>query len=225
MTSKAKPKVDYVRMAYNGIRDMFLLNEVMPGQKLNYRNLSEKMNMSLTPVIQALKILEQEQLVRHIPNRGYFSEPYNPREIEDLYALRKIIEPALMPDVIANLSDEAANLIQSKYEAHKKLFEARDLVNRLRTDIDFHLTLAKISGRNTHYQTLYRIFDLLYLKYRAHYFTFANYKNAPGEHLSIVDSILQKNTRKAINAMRKHISRVEKYNLNSFSNSIAEQND
>jgi DNA-binding GntR family transcriptional regulator len=44
--------------AYTGIRNMLFHNEIMPGQKIAYRDLAERLGMSQTPVIQALKWLE-----------------------------------------------------------------------------------------------------------------------------------------------------------------------
>ena len=43
-----------------------------PGQKLIYHDLANKLNISITPVVQAPKGLERLNFVRHEPNKGYF---------------------------------------------------------------------------------------------------------------------------------------------------------
>ncbi|MEN8247236.1 MAG: GntR family transcriptional regulator, partial [Thermodesulfobacteriota bacterium] len=58
--------------AYNDIRKMIFLNEFRPGQKVAYRKMAQRLDMSLTPVVQALKLMEHMGLVRHEPNRGFF---------------------------------------------------------------------------------------------------------------------------------------------------------
>jgi DNA-binding GntR family transcriptional regulator len=217
------PNKDFVQMAYTGIRDMFWANEIIPGQKLNYRELAAKLNMSHTPVIQALKIFEREHLVKHIPNRGYYSETHNPKEIRELYDLRKLIEVALIPDTIKNLNEENINLIQNKFDENCKAIHRDNYPKRLQTDMELHLTFAEVAGRNIYYQTLQRIFDLLYLKYRAHFYIFASRKETEPEHKNIIYYILEKDATKAKAAMRKHISKVEKYMLNSLSPFLLEK--
>ena len=53
----------HTRKAYLGIRNMLFHSEIVPGQKISYRDLAERLGMSQTPVIQALKWLEFQQLV------------------------------------------------------------------------------------------------------------------------------------------------------------------
>lgn len=88
----AKETVDHVEVAYDGIRMMLLKNEILPGRKISYRQLAEKLSMSLTPVIQALKRLEYQGLVRHEPNRGYFTEPMSLQEVQEIYEMREVLE-------------------------------------------------------------------------------------------------------------------------------------
>ena len=62
MTKRAAPPgndngkaVGHTRKAYLGIRNLMLHNELAPGQKIAYRDLAERLGMSQTPIIQALK--------------------------------------------------------------------------------------------------------------------------------------------------------------------------
>ncbi len=51
----AKGRPDHTYIAYEGIKKMLFENEILPGQKISYRQLAERLQMSPTPVIQALK--------------------------------------------------------------------------------------------------------------------------------------------------------------------------
>ena len=95
--SPSEGKMAHTRKAYLGIRNMLFHNEIGPGQKISYRDLAERLGMSQTPVIQALKWLEFQQLVRHEPNRGYYTAPVSLQEVEEIYDLRELIELALLP--------------------------------------------------------------------------------------------------------------------------------
>jgi DNA-binding GntR family transcriptional regulator len=91
--------------AYQDIRRMIFLKELNPGQKVAYREMAERLGMSLTPVVQALKHMEFMGLVRHEPNRGFFIEQISPKEIEEAYELREMLETSLLPSVIKGLDD------------------------------------------------------------------------------------------------------------------------
>ena len=143
----AKETVDHVEVAYDGIRMMLLKNEILPGRKISYRQLAEKLNMSLTPVIQALKRLEYQGLVRHEPNRGYFTEPMSLQEVQEIYEMREVLEISLLPDVVKNLDEVAIRRLRHLVDAVNSAKAANDLNRRILKDRDFHLTLAKISGK------------------------------------------------------------------------------
>jgi DNA-binding GntR family transcriptional regulator len=183
----SRETTDHVETAYDGIRMMLLHNEILPGRKISYRQLAEKLHMSLTPVIQALKRLEYQGLVRHEPNRGYFTEPMSLQEIQEIYDMREILEISLLPDGIKNLDEAAIRRLRQLVEAVNSANTANDLNQRIQKDREFHLTLAEISGKRIPVQMLRYLFDLLYLKYSGS-LLFAAAKDAVGaQHNAIQD--------------------------------------
>ncbi|MCZ8284576.1 MAG: GntR family transcriptional regulator, partial [Bacteroidia bacterium] len=52
------------------LRQMLVENRISPGAKLNERELSEILNVSRTPLREAIKMLAAEGLVELLPNRG-----------------------------------------------------------------------------------------------------------------------------------------------------------
>lgn len=52
------------------LRQMLVENRIVPGAKLNERELSEVLNVSRTPLREAIKMLAAEGLVELLPNRG-----------------------------------------------------------------------------------------------------------------------------------------------------------
>ncbi len=65
-------KKDLTMLAFNGIKNLMFRNEFTQDLRLNARELSKKLDMSPTPVIQALKLLHFQGILGHIPNKGYF---------------------------------------------------------------------------------------------------------------------------------------------------------
>ena len=116
-----KSRDDYTHEAYMGIRKMFFTNEIIPGQKISYRDLAERLDMSSTPIIQALKRLEFQGLVRHEPNRGYYTEKISLDELIEIYDFRELIEVSLLPETIRTISRQG--LAKLKKDIPSEFFE------------------------------------------------------------------------------------------------------
>ena len=89
---KKSDKIDLAQKAFQGIRQMLFYNEIIPGQQIKYQELANKIGVSITPVIHALKWLEFKNIVRHEPNRGYFVNEVSLKEIREVYDIRLSIE-------------------------------------------------------------------------------------------------------------------------------------
>ncbi len=217
---KAAP--DRVEVAYEGIRMMLLNGALLPGRKISYRQLAERLGMSLTPVIQALKRLEHQGLVRHEPNRGYFTEPMSMQEVQEIYEMREILETTLLPDVIKNLDERAIHRLR---ELVDQVSQSGDLNERILKDRDFHLTLAEISGKRVPLQVLRYLFDLLYLKYSASLFFAAAKETVGAQHHAIYDAIISQELSIARKAMQDHFREVKGLALKSLGRIMAQATD
>lgn len=66
------------------------------GQRINESELSEALEVSRTPLREALCRLDSEGFVTTRPRRGFFVRELGPREIEELYRIRAILDPAAL---------------------------------------------------------------------------------------------------------------------------------
>jgi DNA-binding GntR family transcriptional regulator len=198
----------HTRKAYQGIRNMMLHNELAPGQKIAYRDLAERLGMSQTPIIQALKWLEFQQLVRHEPNRGYFTAPVDLEEVAEIYDVRETLELSLLPGIIRTIDKKGIQKLRSALEAHLRASREIYLAERLKRDMEFHLTLAQISGSKVHCKILSDLFDLLYLKYSGNVLFSKSMDSADADHQALFDSIVTGNLKTARRTLSRHIRRV-----------------
>jgi len=168
MTRSALKKnggIDLTQKAHMLIRQMMFHNEIVPGQKLAYRDLAQRLNMSLTPVSNALKYLEFQGLVRKELNRGYYTESISMKEVQEIYDFRELIEVSLLPDSIANLDKQGQERLREAFEASVGSPGNSYVSQRASKDVRFHMTLAELSENRTQSRALGHLFDLLYLKY------------------------------------------------------------
>src|SRR5882762_11700652 len=74
------------------IREMVLLGELLPGQRVAEAPLAERLGMSRTPVRQALPLLAQEGLLMEHETRGFVVRAFTEADIVDSIDLRGLLE-------------------------------------------------------------------------------------------------------------------------------------
>jgi len=211
-----KTKDDFTQEAYMGIRRMFFLNEIIPGQKISYGDLSKRLGMSTTPVIQALKRLEYQGLVRHESNRGYYTENISLKEIIEIYEFRELIEASLLPKTISRIDKKGLKTLKKALDSHLEAVRDIYLKERLLKDMEFHLALATLSGCTIQINTLKSLFDLLYLKYRGNILFVTPMETVDSEHIKLYEYIADSNLDGATMILKQHISNVKEHAIISI---------
>jgi DNA-binding GntR family transcriptional regulator len=214
--------LDHSHQAYQGIRRMLYLKELVPGQKIAYRELAEQLQMSPTPIIQALKWLEIQGFVRHEPHRGYHIEPFSLQEVEEIYELRELLELSLLPVAIEHLNEEGIQQLKAALEAHLSAVREFYLKERLFKNMEFHLALAALSKKGTQLRILRNIFDLLFLKYGGNYLPIASLTSVDQEHQEIFDCVVSRDLKGAQKVLSQHISNVKRQVLESLRQMLEE---
>jgi DNA-binding GntR family transcriptional regulator len=82
-----------VELAYRSIREQILSGEQAGGEWLRESDLAAALGVSRTPVREALRRLSAEGFVRHERNRGAQVQSWTFKDLEDVYALRSLVEP------------------------------------------------------------------------------------------------------------------------------------
>jgi DNA-binding GntR family transcriptional regulator len=92
---------------YQAIRSAVLTCEFQPGQELREQVLAERYRVSRSPVRDSLLRLAQENLITVLPRQGYRVKPISISDVEDIFGLHLVIEPACAA-AAANRGDDAA---------------------------------------------------------------------------------------------------------------------
>jgi DNA-binding GntR family transcriptional regulator len=186
---------------YKKIKEMMFNNQLVPGQKIIYRDLAKKLNTSITPVVQTLKRLESANTVKYVPNVGYFVKETTGKEIKELYEAREALEVYALTKIIANITPEDISAIRSQF---------RDLdVSDPRMlgihDAQFHLEIMKFSRNDIIVNLLKEIYEQIYLRYKPQLVGPQRPMEALKEHREILDALSKKNLSVARKIISKHI--------------------
>ncbi len=214
---------DMSHKAFNDIRRMLYHKELVPGQKIVYRELTEKLSMSPTPIIQALKWLEIQGLAYRKPNRGYYIAPCALEELEELFDIRELLEPALVPAAVENLDEDGLKDLKSSLEACRSAQNNIYMQERVFRNTEFHLTLASFSKKRNQIRILENIFDLLFLKYGGNYLPLSSLKSVNREHKMIFEYVKERKPKEAQKLLSKHTINVREQVVASYRRMLEER--
>ena len=128
------------------LKGEILTGNLKPGDKLKGEELAEQLTVSLTPVKEALRMLEQEGLVKMIPRKGAHVARLTDRDLAEYTKIRLALE-CLAVDIICEEKSgkdgvDSLRRINRDFEAAVR---KRDAGECMKQDIRFHLGLATLS--------------------------------------------------------------------------------
>jgi DNA-binding GntR family transcriptional regulator len=173
-------------------------------------------------VIQALKWLEFQQLVRHEPHRGYYTEPVRIGEVAEIYEFRELVELSLLDKTMQRLNAAGLRRLEKSLEAHLRAVAEVTIYDRLATDMAFHLTLAALSQCQIQVRALNNLFDLLYLKYGGRILFSTSMEQAGADHSALFERISCGDAEGARQLLTAHVRRVKGHVLAGLDRMAAE---
>jgi DNA-binding GntR family transcriptional regulator len=202
--------------AYQQIKRMLLLDEMVAGQKIRYQDLTNKLKVSQTPVILALTRLENEGLVTSEANRGFFVPELDLDEARELYEIRTELEGFLAASAAGRITDEQLAQLRALMDEHRSIRGEVYRRERLWADAKLHLALAAASGHGVGRQFLHQIFDRLYLRYKPERLTPERMQEAEVEHERLFKALQAHDPVASSDLVRKHIERGTYHMLNGL---------
>lgn len=98
------------------LRDMIIQGDLRAGEWLRQERLARELGVSHTPIREALKQLEVEGLVEHVPYRGVRVVEFSIDDVEDIYTMRSALEGLASAAAATHLTDEELVEIRRVHE-------------------------------------------------------------------------------------------------------------
>lgn len=111
--------------AADTLRDLIIHGELAPGERIVERTICRRLNVSRTPLREALKLLEQDGLVEMSRHRGARVAPYSPADALDLFAVIANLESLAAELAADRIDDGELDRLHDLHEQMRGHFEAR----------------------------------------------------------------------------------------------------
>ena len=171
------------------LRALIVEGGIAPGQKLNERELAERLQVSRTPLREALKLLTAEGLVEHLPNRGAIVVQLSADDVAHAFEVMAALEGLSGELACARITaDEIAELQALNFEmrAHHA---RRDLPAYYRVNAQIHRAINRAARNPVLTQTYDRLNARLQaLRFRSN-FDAEKWDVAVREHDAMIEAL------------------------------------
>jgi DNA-binding GntR family transcriptional regulator len=196
------------RKAYQILKSLIIGRQLLPGQKIPQEKLAADLGISRTPLINALKLLEKENLVDARPRRGYFVRSFDTRELISVFELREVLEGLAARKATGNLTDAQRDRLRRFFSSFVGRPQIADRIAYAREDEAFHSFLVEASGHRF-LRDILEAHDVVHVSYQT---TVGDGLLRPPEdtisdHLAIIAAVCAGDAAAAERTMRTHLAK------------------
>jgi DNA-binding GntR family transcriptional regulator len=193
------------------LRESIIRGELAPGTHIVLEELGQKYHLSLTPIREAIPILEGEGYVIQLPHKGALVAPMDRDEIRELYAVRSAMEALATSEGVPRLTSQDL----AKMQAHVAALETYQGAweDFLEDDRGFHLVLYQASGSQRWVETI----EALWLRCKRYMLVVISSDSLKefihADHRQLLQACQQRDVPLAEATIRMHLKRSEEHLL------------
>ncbi|GAB3291283.1 GntR family transcriptional regulator [Parasphingorhabdus pacifica] len=203
MVGQSAPRESSVGRAVEQIRHMMRIQELLPGQALRQEALAERLGMSRVPVREALKALESEGVLRHVPNVGYTVTRLSSEELRQSYLMRAALEATVLRE-LPRLPETVIETLISLNDRIDEAARAVDILRVIELNHEFHFTLFRASGMHLIVDEIERVWKMTEA-YRAVYlYDERARRRIVREHRHLISAVRRGHNERAVEIMNAH---------------------
>jgi DNA-binding GntR family transcriptional regulator len=185
------------------IREAIISGRLKPDQKLLQNEIAAQLQMSPTPVREALKQLEVEGLLVYSPHKGVRVANFSLREASEIYRIRGALETLAIRLATPNLDHTRLEKLAELVESMQVLTQQNKLAKLRQANREFHRIISQAAGSHR----LYQMLDSLHQQ-----FPWGHLGVVPGrraqavkEHQAILESLQRRDAQLAAELMQQHV--------------------
>lgn len=196
------------------LRQEIVTGVLRPGEELPQQRLAERFDVSRIPIRDAIILLAAEGIITAQPNRGARVLSLAPEEIEEIYALRILLECDCLSVAMANATDEDLAAAR-RCLRHTNIDAQTD--SWADSDWTFHATLYRPANRPRQIDMIHRLRQFC----RVHLVKYDHLKHGTSQwlkdHTQIVDCYCDGETSKAVAVLRRHLTSARDFLMEAMS--------
>ncbi|VAX37211.1 hypothetical protein MNBD_PLANCTO02-1543 [hydrothermal vent metagenome] len=196
---------------YNGILLKIINGEISSGTELKSTQLAIQMNVSRTPVIQALAKLTADGIITQERNYRAVVRPGAENWLVEIHELRLLLEPYAAEHAASQITKEALAQLDTIAEEAKPNESSSWVPQARKFDYALHLTIADCCGNLAIGQSIRKCWEYKQLSYDFGSDTPQMIEQGYQEHLTILEALHSGDSTVAKEAMQRHLQTASQY--------------
>lgn len=131
---------------YERLREEIFTGELAPGARLSVPALAGRLEVSRSPVRDAVLRLVQDRLASEEPRRGAVVARVGARELAAIYDVREVLEGLAARLAVENAGRRLVLALHDALNDHERAVQAGDVVAITDADMRFHALVRQASG-------------------------------------------------------------------------------
>lgn len=207
------------QVAYEWIKEAILDDRLKEGEPLSENRLAAEIQVSRTPIREALRNLEQDGFVRLVPGKGAFVAGISIEDLKEVYDIRILLEPLAARTAIDRIPSEEIEEAEARWKELQNRILRGELVTPEeinKEDRHLHEMITDYSSNNRLKQILLTLhaqierFQLLSAE------SLGNPADSVAEHLEIIECLKHRDKEEIQALLAKHIQLSEDYILKKY---------
>ena len=191
---------------YLHLREAITKNMLLPGERITEKKIAEELNVSITPVREALLQLNVEGFVEIKAHRNAVVKQISLTEIAELYEIQGLLEGFAARQASSNLTDQDLAKIKKLTEKMEKYFKSNNVEKFYESNKEIHEIFLKKSNNHSIYELVSNLnLRKKLFRYRVTFLAKKDVmKNALDDHKKILNAFLARDADTIEKLVREH---------------------
>lgn len=193
--------------ALREIRENIINLELKPGTMISEQDIANELNLSRTPVHEAMQELATTKIIEILPQRGSYVSKIDMSLVEEAVFMRSNLESAIAVLICEKGTDEDFVKLEENVNLQEFYLSKNNLDKIMELDNSFHKMMYQISNKMRCYYMV-RLMNIHHDRIRELHLHTSNPANIIEEHKEILEALRNRDSDKAETLIREHLTRV-----------------
>jgi DNA-binding GntR family transcriptional regulator len=193
-------------LVYEVLKQRIISQAMKPGEPINEGSLSQELDLSTTPIREAIQRLERESFIENIPGKGNFVSNITIQDLRELFEIREMLECEAIKRAATKCDPEKVAEIRRAFERSRKS-SLNGSHRRFSAGEHIHIFIFESLGNRRLLEIYRRLHD--HIARHRNFFFSDTHEGRPEksyrEHLEILDALAAQDPARCEHAMRTHL--------------------
>lgn len=189
------------------LREEIFNGALAPGSFVDEVLMCERLQISRTPLREALKVLSAEGLVRHEPRRGCFVNEVTEQDLDEIFPVIALLEGRCAFEAARKACDADLDVLDTLHQQLQAHAQAKRIVDYYQTNFSIHEAIITLANNRWLAQVIGDLRKILKLARLQQLHAPGRLQQSLSEHLAVFAAIKARDSEGAEMAMRTHLTR------------------